>query len=86
MKEEKKYERVSGTVKFYAHAKGFGFIKRPNKEDVFFSTKSLEDSGITNVRENDEVEFDLVPVKGKGGRAINILLFQRKNNGPRRAN
>lgn len=66
------YERVTAQVKFFSREKGFGFIKRPNKDDVFVSQKALDDSNIPYVKENQWVEFDLVPVKGKGGKAINI--------------
>lgn len=71
-KENIIYERCSGIVKFFARDKGFGFIKRPNKSDVFLGVVALEKSGIPFVKEGDLLDFDLVPVKGKGGKAINI--------------
>jgi len=73
MKEENIiYERVRAQVKFYDRAKGFGFAKRPNKNDVFISQKALEESGIQHVRENDWILFDLVPTKNGKSKAIRI--------------
>lgn len=69
------YERVKAPVKFYSRDRGYGFCKRDGKQDVFFTSKALERSGITSgVKENDILEFDLVPVAGKGGKAINIKV------------
>lgn len=66
------YERVQAPIKFYDKNKGYGFFKRPNKPDIFFTSKMLEKAGIDSVNENDICEFDLVPIQGKGGKAINI--------------
>ena len=65
-------ERIQAPVKFYSRERGYGFIKRPNKPDIFFTSKMLEKAGIDSVKENDLLEFDLIPVQGKGGKAINI--------------
>jgi cold shock CspA family protein len=66
------YARVQAQVKFYSQQRGYGFCKQPNKQDIFFTQKTLEKAGLTSVTENDVLEFDLVPVPGKGGKAINI--------------
>lgn len=66
------YERVQAPVKFYSKDKGYGFIKRPNLPDIFFTAKVLEKAKIDDLKENDILEFDLVPVQGKGGKAINV--------------
>lgn len=71
------YERVTAKIKFFSREKGFGFIKRPNKPDVFISELAFTKSGIQNLRENDIVEFDLIPVKDKGGKAANIKLISK---------
>lgn len=67
------YERIQAPVKFYSKERGYGFIKRPNKQDIFFTSKALDKAKIHSVKENDVLEFDLVPVQGKGGKAINIV-------------
>lgn len=66
------YERIQAAVKFYSPDRGYGFIKRANKPDIFFTSKSLERSGIKSVKEDEILEFDLVPVQGKGGKAVNL--------------
>ena len=57
-----------GTVKFFNETKGFGFITQTNgNEDVFVHNTGL----IDNIRENDEVVFDIE--KGqKGLMAVNV--------------
>ncbi|MGS2740815.1 cold-shock protein [Sinomicrobium pectinilyticum] len=60
-----------GTVKFFNDTKGFGFIT-PNDggEDVFVHTSGLND----NVRENDEVTYDVERGK-KGLNAVNVTVI-----------
>ena len=73
MNSKPEYERIQAPVKFFRRERGYGFIKRPNKPDIFFTDKVLQRAGINSVSENDLLEFDLVPVAGKGGKAINIV-------------
>ncbi len=59
-----------GTVKFYNDSKGFGFIKDADSSKEYF----VHSSGLKeNIRENDEVVFDLVEGK-KGLNAVNVKL------------
>ncbi len=67
-----------GTVKWFDSVKGWGFIRRPEGEDVFVHYKSIEGEGFRNLREGDEVSFtvvegpkgpqaaDVVPLRGEG--------------------
>jgi cold shock CspA family protein len=74
------YERIQAPVKFYSKERGYGFFKRPDKPDamdIFFTNKTLERAGHTNAKENEVFEFDLVPVEGKGGKAINIKKINK---------
>ena len=60
-----------GTVKFYNASKGFGFIKDAENEKEYF----VHSSGLKeDIRENDEVEFDLQEGK-KGLNAVNVKLL-----------
>ena len=60
-----------GTVKFFNESKGFGFIKEDetNKEH-FVHISGL----IDEVREGDEVEFDLQEGR-KGLNAVNVKVI-----------
>lgn len=59
-----------GTVKFFNEAKGFGFIRPENGEDIFVHTSGLIDA----VRENDRVRFDVQDGR-KGLNAINVKVI-----------
>jgi CspA family cold shock protein len=60
----------TGTVKFFNNSKGFGFIKDSESEKEYF----VHVSGLNDeIRENDEVSFDLQEGK-KGLNAINVKL------------
>lgn len=71
------YERIKAPVKFYDKNRGYGFIKRPNKPDIFFTAKILDRAGIQSIKEDEMLEFDLVPIQGKGGKAINLKKIDK---------
>ncbi len=56
-----------GTVKFFDEAKGFGFIKGANGQDVFVHATGL----VHQIQEHDEVTFDMQEGK-KGPSAVNV--------------
>ncbi|MBI9060808.1 MAG: cold shock domain-containing protein [Marinilabiliaceae bacterium] len=58
-----------GTVKFFNETKGFGFIAEENGKEHFVHVTGL----IDEIREGDEVEFDLQEGK-KGLNAVNVKL------------
>ncbi|MAN58302.1 MAG: cold-shock protein [Flavobacteriaceae bacterium] len=60
-----------GTVKFFNDSKGFGFITEEgsNKEHFVHVTGLIDE-----IRENDEVEFDLKEGK-KGLNAVNVRVL-----------
>ncbi|MGM0622315.1 MAG: cold-shock protein [Bacteroidota bacterium] len=59
-----------GTVKFFNETKGFGFIKdNESSKEYFVHSSGLQD----NIREDDEVTFDLEEGK-KGLNAVNVKL------------
>jgi CspA family cold shock protein len=52
--------RITGTVKFFNTAKGFGFIQPENGgKDVFVHATALEAAGIRSHNEGDRVTFVL---------------------------
>jgi CspA family cold shock protein len=64
--------RVSGTVKWFNRAKGYGFIAQPEGEDVFVHYSAIEGSGFRNLSEGDRVEFT-VEQGPKGLQAANVV-------------
>ena len=63
--------RVSGTVKFYNSAKGYGFIQPDDgSKDLFVHASALERAGIRSLDEGDKVTFLLEDDrKGRGKQA-----------------
>jgi len=60
-----------GTVKFFNETKGFGFIKEEGSNNEYF----VHVSGlIEEIREGDEVEFDLQEGR-KGMNAVNVKVL-----------
>ncbi|MCD6065660.1 MAG: cold-shock DNA-binding protein family [Bacteroidetes bacterium] len=58
-----------GTVKFFNDAKGFGFIKGENGQEIFVHASGLSEE----IQENDEVVYDTQDGR-KGLNAINVRL------------
>ena len=53
-------ERVSGTVKWFNNAKGFGFISHTDGGDVFVHFRSIRGDGYRTLDEGQAVEFNLI--------------------------
>jgi CspA family cold shock protein len=66
--------RISGTLKFYNSAKGFGFITPDDgSKDVFVHATALERAGIRSLNEGDKITFVLEDDrKGRGKQAGQI--------------
>ena len=66
-------ERVSGTVKWFNGAKGYGFIAREEGEDVFVHFSAIQGEGFRNLDEGQSVEFN-VEQGQKGLQATNVAV------------
>lgn len=63
-----------GTVKWFNDAKGYGFLSRPNGEDVFVHFSAVQSRGFKSLSEGQAVQFDVV--KGpKGFQAENVQVL-----------
>jgi CspA family cold shock protein len=64
-----------GTVKWFNDAKGFGFLSRPNGEDVFVHFSAIQSNGgFRSLQEGQAVQFNVV--KGpKGWQAENVTAL-----------
>ena len=52
-------ERVTGTVKWFNGAKGYGFISREDGEDVFVHHTAIQAEGYRSLEEGQAVEFTI---------------------------
>ena len=67
---------INGTVKFFNHSRGFGFIAPDDGgKDVFVHVTALERSGLPAIDEGDKVSFELEDDRrGRGQQATNLQL------------
>jgi CspA family cold shock protein len=63
---------VTGNVKFFNEAKGFGFITREGGPDVFVHYSAIQGGGFKTLAEGQEVEFTVTQGQ-KGPQAENVL-------------
>ena len=69
--------RVTGTVKWFNDAKGYGFIAREDGDDVFVHYSAISGSGFRSLNEGQAVEFDVVDGP-KGKQAANVSMAMAK--------
>ncbi len=67
---------TKGTIKFFNHSKGFGFITPADgSKDIFVHIIALERAGISQVDEGDKVSFEIEDdPRGRGKQATNIQM------------
>jgi CspA family cold shock protein len=65
-------ERETGTVKWFNESRGFGFIGREGKDDVFVHHSAIQGEGYKSLSEGQRVEF-AVEQSPKGLQAVNVV-------------
>ena len=69
-------ERVTGTVKWFNGAKGYGFIAREGGEDVFVHYSAIQGEGFRDLEEGQSVEFSIEQgQKGPAAADVRKLMF-----------
>ena len=63
---------AQGTVKWFSNEKGYGFIARPEGEDVFVHFSAIAGDGYKTLTEGQAVEFEVVQGP-KGLQAANVI-------------
>ncbi len=64
--------KMTGLVKWFNDAKGFGFITTDEGNDVFVHFSAIQGDGFRSLSEGDAVSFDVE--KGtKGLQAVNVV-------------
>ncbi len=61
-----------GTVKWFNDSKGYGFITRPDGDDVFVHFSAIEGEGFRTLSEGQEVDFELRDSE-KGAQAATVI-------------
>ena len=64
-------QRITGTVKWFDDAKGFGFIEREGGPDVFVHFRAINGTGRRSLAEGQRVSFEVTQGK-KGPQAENV--------------
>ena len=70
-------ERETGAVKWFNSQKGYGFIGRHGKPDVFCHFSAISGDGYKSLKEGDIVEFTVTQGK-KGPQAEDVKLLEEK--------
>ena len=63
---------ITGTVKWFNDAKGFGFIEQESGPDVFAHFSAIKSEGFKTLAEGQKVEFTVTQGQ-KGPQAENIV-------------
>ena len=68
-------DRIQGTVKWFNADKGFGFISRPDGDDLFVHYSEIQSAGYRSLDEGATVEFAVTQGK-KGLQASNVTIVE----------
>lgn len=75
MMEDEVMER--GTVKWFNAEKGFGFISREGKSDIFVHFQDIDMDGYKTLEEGEKVEFYAEPTeKGEIARNVQVVDWE----------
>jgi cold shock protein len=80
---ERRMARITGTVKWFSDAKGYGFIERDEGDDIFVHHASIEGTGFKTLKEGERVEFDVLE-EDKGPKAQNVARLDAVQEDPGR--
>jgi cold shock protein len=64
-------DRITGTVKWFNAAKGYGFIAHEGGKDVFVHFSAIQSDGYRSLNEGEQVEFSIED-SPKGPQAVNV--------------
>jgi len=64
--------RITGKVKWFNNAMGYGFIAQAGSSDIFVHYSAIQGEGFKTLEEGQEVEFE-VTQGPKGPQAENVI-------------
>lgn len=74
----KDYKMTKGTVKWYDQSRGFGFIKPDDgSNDVFVHATALHAAGLQDLRDGQNVQFDIVTGQNGKPAAENLTAVEQ---------
>ena len=75
--------RITGKVKWFNNAKGYGFIERDGGSDVFVHFSAVQGNGFRTLEEGQAVEFEIVdgPKGPQAGNVTKVELSPRTGPG-----
>ena len=65
---------MKGKVKWFNEQKGYGFITKADDQDVFFHRSDVQGGQISEMREEQQVEFQIRRTE-KGLEAFNVSVL-----------
>jgi len=68
-------ERETGSVKWFNDSKGYGFIGREGKSDVFVHYRAIQGDGHRTLKDGQKVEFTVVEGE-KGPQADDVTVIE----------
>lgn len=71
--ESGKNDLLTGKVKWFSDAKGYGFIEVDGQRDVFVHFSAIKQEGYRSLREGQLVKFELID-GAKGPQAANLAI------------
>ena len=66
---------ATGKVKWFNHAKGYGFITPEEGEDLFIHVTNVDRADAKRIADGDPVEFEVRPGR-KGQEAFNVRVVR----------
>ena len=72
---------ITGKVKWFSNAKGYGFIEQEGGQDVFVHYSSIAGEGYKTLDEGEVVTFEIVQ-SDKGPQASNVMKQEKKEAKP----
>ena len=68
---------MKGKVKWFNPAKGYGFIGREDGPDVFVHFSAIQSEGYKDLKEGEEVEFE-IEQGAKGAQAARVVPVRER--------
>lgn len=68
-------KRLSGTVKWFNAARGFGFITGDDGEDYFVHFSQIQMEGFKKLHADEKVEFEVGVDEKEKKAAVNVIIL-----------